>query len=64
LTIRNLFSGQISFYRETAFKHHMASNAAFHKQLEEKAKNKKDDGGTNFCDKCSLSFKVLPFKIL
>jgi hypothetical protein len=53
-----LFSGQISFYRETAYKHHMSSNSEYHRQLEEKAKNRKDESGPNLCTKCSLSFKV------
>ena len=50
--------GQISFYRETAFKHHMACNSEYHRSLEEKAKNRKDEGGPNACPKCKLSFKV------
>ena len=53
-----IVAGQISFYRESAFKHHMASNVAFHRELEEKAKNRKEESGPNSCSECSLSFKV------
>ena len=55
----NFFPGQISFYRQTAFKHHMASNVEFHKKLEEKAKNRKDGQEPNSCIECSIVFKVI-----
>lgn len=48
---------QISFYRETAYKHHMSSNVDFHKKIEEKNRNQKEEKEIFSCSKCSIVFK-------
>lgn len=57
-----LILGQISFYRETAFRHHMSSKIEYHKELKEKIRTKKDSQGQIVCTVCAMEFKVtFPF---
>ena len=48
---------QISFYKHTAFKHHVLSSVELHKQLKKKEKRKKDAEMEYECSDCCIAFR-------